>query len=122
MLQETANPESAMILVEQMQDDTDNSLGLLHVAIESTLFGELVNQLPGRVILESSPVSPSYTLQSKIVACDLGPALLVRLMDTRDSSFLWYQSYPLEEWAGGAAEPTLVQEVAREVGAFVKTL
>lgn len=122
MISESANHESAMILVEQMQDETDESLGLMQVAIESTLFGELVNQLPGRVILESSPVVPSYTLQSKIVACDLGPALLVRLMDTEDSSFLWYESYRLEDWTGGADEPTLVQEVAREVGAFVNTL
>ena len=122
MVSLSAKHESPIILVEQMQDETDASLGLLQVAIESTLFGELVNQLPGRVILESSPVVPSYTLQSKIVACDLGPALLVRLMDTEDSRYLWYQSYRLEDWTGGSDEPTLVQEVAREVGAFVNTL
>lgn len=122
MVSQSAKHDSAIILIEEMQDETDESLGLLHAAIESTLFGELVNQLPGRVILESSPISPSYTLQSRIVACDLGPALLVRLMDTEDSSFLWYQSYPLEEWEGGPERPTLVQQVAQEVGAFVDTL
>ncbi len=122
MTSQSIEQESVMILVEQMQDETNESLGLLPVAMESTLFGELVNRLPGRVILESSPVVPTYTLQSKIVACDVGPALLVRLMDTEDSRYLWYQSYRLEDWEGASGEPTLVQEVAREVGAFVNTL
>ena len=120
---QTPKQETAFILVEQMGDQTsDDSMRSLHEAIGSTLFGELVNQLPGRVILESSPVPPSYTLQSQIVACDLGPTLLVRLMDTDDSRYLWYQSYRLDDWADGPDEPTLVQAVANEVGDFVNTL
>ena len=114
---------SELILVEQMGDQTtDDSMRSLHEAIGSTLFGELVNQLPGRVVLESSPVPPSYTLQSQIVACDLGPTLLVRLMDTDDSRYLWYQSYRLDDWVDGPDKPTLVQAVANEVGDFVSTL
>jgi DNA-binding winged helix-turn-helix (wHTH) protein len=112
-----------LILIEQMGDQTtDDSMRPLHEAIGSTLVGELVNQLPGRVILESSPVPPAYTLQSLIVACDLGPTLLVRLMDTEDNRYLWYQSYRLDDWADGLDKPTLVQAVAGEVGAFVNTL
>ena len=67
---ETPKHDPALILVEQMRDQTtDESMRSLHDAIGSTLFGELVNQLPGRVIPESSPVLPSYTLQSQIVCC-----------------------------------------------------
>lgn len=117
------NSHSTLILVEEMQDQTmDDSMKPLHDAIGSTLFGELVNQMPGRVVLESSPVAPSYTLQSQIVACDLGPTLLVRLLDTDESRYLWSQAYRLEDWAGGVNRPTLVQTVADEIGIVVDKL
>jgi DNA-binding winged helix-turn-helix (wHTH) protein len=122
-IDQVVDNDPALILVEEMDVQTpDASMNLLHDAIGSTLLGELVKQLPGRVIVDASPVAPTYILQSKIVACDLGPALLVRLMDTDESRFLWYQAYRLEDWKGAADQPTLVQAVAHEVGAFVDTL
>jgi DNA-binding winged helix-turn-helix (wHTH) protein len=119
----TPEQDPELILIEQMGDETtDDSMRPLYDAIGTTLVGELVNQLPGRVILESSPVPSAYTLQSLMVACDLGPTLLVRLMDTDDNRYLWSQSYRLDDWADGLDKPTLVQAVAGEVGAFVNTL
>ena len=112
-----------MLMIEPMQFEADGIFTQpLHIAIENTLLGELVNQLPGRVILNASPVSPAYTLQSAIVACDLGPALLVRLIANEDSRFLWAQAYRIDEWAGGPTEPTLVQTVAQDVGGVIREL
>jgi len=112
---------SALLLVEQTRDQTqDESSQPLHLAIEASLLGELVSQLPGRVVLESSPVPPAYTLQSAIVACDLGPTLLVRLVDNADNSFLWSQAYRIEDWAGEQAQPSLVHVVANDIGGYIR--
>ncbi len=54
-----------------------------------------------------------------MVACDLGPTLVVRLLDTRNDTYIWSEAYNLEEAAASTERPTLVERVAIDVGAAI---
>lgn len=90
----------------------------LFTAIETTFSSELIQIFPGQI--KSTDVDDAaLRLQSMMVACDLGPALVVRLMDTRTDSFVWSNAYSLEEAANSTERPSLVERAAYDVGVAV---
>lgn len=114
-----------LLFVEQLEDRTQSPTeNPLHAAIESSLLGELVHQLPGRVVENQTPENPALALRSTIVACDLGPALVVNLIEPTSNRHLWSQAYPISPSATGddPKETTLVRKVARDVSRVVHAL
>ncbi len=86
----------------------------LFTAVENTLLSELIQRVPGGIRATDDGVR--LKLQSMVVACDLGPALVVRLLDTKTDAFVWSNSYNLEEAAKNTEGPTLVVEAATDIG------
>jgi DNA-binding winged helix-turn-helix (wHTH) protein len=106
-----------ILLVEPMRDATESALPApLSLAIESTLLSELIIGVPARVMTDLGNNEEPIRLQSLLVTCDRGPALLVRLLDTRDNAYVWSKAYSLNEAAAEISGPTLVQQVAHDVG------
>lgn len=106
-------PQSLQLQIAELQDITqDESIRPLTQAIESTLFGAVVRRNPGRVISNEQSVDNSLRLESAIVACDLGPALVVRLLDQGNGQYIWSRTYSL---ADDSMEPSLVEVVAGDV-------
>ncbi len=113
--------DERVLLVESLQDKTDDpTITPLTTAIGSTLFGELIVQLPGQVTAVSDSEKRLLKLQSQVVACDLGPALVVQLLDTANERYVWSQAYRLNDTPDN--EPTLVKQVAADVGEVVRAL
>lgn len=67
-------------------------------------------------IVSDSPGDEGSTmvLEPRIVLCDVGPVLVVHLQDSGTRRFIWSNAYPL---AGEHPEPSLVEQVARDVTA-----
>jgi len=86
------------------------------LAIESTLLSELIQLVPGRVQTKDGD-NIALRLQSRMVQCDLGPTLVMRLLDTRSNTYVWSESYNLAEAAASPVRPSLVQKAAMDVGA-----
>jgi hypothetical protein len=86
------------------------------LAIESTLLSELIQRVPGRVQTKDGD-NIALRLQSRMVQCDLGPTLVMRLLDTKSNTYVWSESYNLTEAAASPVRPSLVQKAAMDVGA-----
>lgn len=108
--------DQRFLLVEPLQDVTGSSkMAPLSTAIESTLLSELIDNVPGRVTTQTGDHEDLLRLESRIVACDLGPALLVRIFDTRHDAYFWSKAYALDDVASERHGPTLVEQVADDV-------
>ena len=92
--------------------------GPLFTAVESTLLSELVQNLPGRIHTGESG-DATLRLQAMMVACDLGPTLVMRLLDSRRDTYIWSEAYNLDEARASTGRPTLVERVAMDVGAAI---
>ena len=90
--------------------------GPLFTAVQSTLLSELIQTLPGRVRIEDSG-GATLRLQAMMVACDLGPTLVMRLLDSRSDTYVWSEAYNLDEARASTGRPTLVERAAMDVGA-----
>ena len=107
------------VYVEPMQNYTDSPVEApLFTAIESTLLGELIQSVPGRILADEQ-ADAELRLQSMMVACDLGPTLVMRLLDTRNDTYVWSEIYNLDEQAAMPERPTLVERAARDVSAAI---
>jgi len=89
----------------------------LLTAVENTLLSELIQTVPGGI--QAKDDGAQLRLQSMLVACDLGPALVVRLLDTHRDTYIWSNSYNLDEAAERHEGPTLVEQVAADIGIAV---
>jgi DNA-binding winged helix-turn-helix (wHTH) protein len=114
--------EQRYLFVGAIHDQTqDEMLRPLSAAIGSTLLGELIDKLPDQVITQTDKHKPALSLESQLVACDLGPALVLRLLDTNTDRYLWSQAYSLSDSAAVNSEITLVQRAAADIShAFLK--
>ena len=122
-LLEQHDNDQRFLFVESMQDQTQNAnLRPLSTAIGSTLLSELIDQLPGLVITRSGNIAPALSLESQLVACDLGPALVVRLLDTNTDRYLWSQAYSLNDTDAILSETTLVEQAAQDISLAFRTL
>ena len=65
--------------------------------LKNTLLSELVQRVPGRIL--TTDEGANLKLQSMVVACDLGPTLVTRLLDTESETFVWSKTYNLDEFA-----------------------
>ena len=92
--------------------------GPLFSAIESTFLSELIQTVPGRVRTDDGD-DIALRLESMMVACDLGPTLVMRLLDTRSDTYIWSDAYNLTEAAASTERPTLVERAAIAVGAAI---
>lgn len=88
--------------------------GALFTAVENTLLSELIQRVPGGILATDNDAR--LKLQSMVVACDLGPTLVTRLLDTRSETFVWSKTYNLEEAAENNEGPTLVVQAATDIG------
>ncbi len=106
-------PGQNTIYIPKMIDSTgDPGMRDISIAVDATLISALIRSNPDFVTTRSLETNPRLRLESEIVACDLGPALVVRLIDTNDQRFLWSEYY---DFYGEFEEPTLVEHVARRV-------
>ena len=109
----------AYLFVEPIQNYAESPVQEpLFSAIESTFLSELIQTVPGRVRTDDGE-DVALRLQAMMVACDLGPTLVVRLLDTRNDTYIWSEAYNLEEAAASTERPTLVERVAIDVGAAI---
>jgi DNA-binding winged helix-turn-helix (wHTH) protein len=90
----------------------------LFTAIESTLVSELIQTVPGRVRTDDGD-DIALRLEAMMVQCDLGPTLVVRLMDTDKEAYIWSEAYNLDEIAASTERPSLVEQAAMDVGAAI---
>ena len=90
----------------------------LFSAIESTFLSELIQTVPGRVRIDDSD-DVALKLESMMVACDLGPTLVMRLLDTESGTYVWSHTYNLDEVAASTERPTLVEQAAMDVSAAI---
>ena len=89
----------------------------LSTAGENTLLSELIRALPGGI--RASDDGVQLRLQSMLVACDLGPALVVRLLDTSSETYVWSRTYKLDEMETSSERPTLVEQAATDIVAAI---
>lgn len=107
------------VYVEPMQNYTESPVEApLFTAIETTLLGELIQSAPGRILADGQ-ADAELRLQSMMVACDLGPTLVMRLLDTRSDTYVWSEIYNLDEQAAMPERPSLVERAARDVSAAI---
>ena len=78
----------------------------LFTAVENTFLSEIIQRVPGGVL--ASGDGAHLKLQTMLVACDLGPTLVTRLLDTRSETFIWSNTYNLEKMDEDPNGPTLV--------------
>ena len=90
----------------------------LFSAIQTTFLSELIQTAPGRVRLDDGD-DIALRLESMMVACDLGPTLVMRLLDTETNTYVWSNTYNLEEVMASQERPTLVYRAASDVGAAI---
>jgi len=115
--------EQRYLFVDTIQDQTqDVILGPLSSAIGSTLLSELIGKLPDQVITQTDKYKPALSLESQLVACDLGPALVLRLLDTDTDRYLWSQAYSLDDSAALQSGTTLVEQAAADISRAFLTL
>lgn len=108
------------LYIEALNDMTQaKKSGPLHKAIETTLRGELTSHLPGRVTTVLPDDDAALMLQSAIVDCDRGPALVVNLVDIETERHLWSGAYPMNPWEAREEGPTMVQKVALDVSTAI---
>jgi DNA-binding winged helix-turn-helix (wHTH) protein len=89
----------AYLYVEPIQNYEESPVQEpLFSAIESTFLSELIQTVPGRVRTDDGD-DVALRLQAMMVACDLGPTLVMKLLDTRNDTYIWSQNYNLEETA-----------------------
>jgi hypothetical protein len=109
----------AYLYVEPIQNYEESPVQEpLFSAIESTFLSELIQTAPGRVRTDDGD-DVALRLQAMMVACDLGPTLVMRLLDTRNDTYIWSEAYNLEEAAASTERPSLVERVAFDVGAAI---
>lgn len=109
------------LVVEPLLDQSRMAeLAPLSAAIESTLLGELISIAPGRIMSAADDTGRALTMQTAVVACDRGPALVVRVHDPLQQTYVWSGAYPLDEVSAAKGGATLVEHIASEVaGAFL---
>ncbi len=90
----------------------------LFSAIESTFLSELIQAASGRIRIHDDSYL-ALRLESMMVACDLGPTLVIRILDTRSNTYIWSEAYNLDEVAASTERPTLVEQAANDVGAAI---
>lgn len=101
--------------VGQLQDvSRDGQIAPLADAIDATLRSALIRMNPGRVTAAAGNGRTALRLQSEIVVCDLGPALVVQLLDLTENRYVWSRTYTLDYHG---ASPSLVELVANDVTA-----
>jgi DNA-binding winged helix-turn-helix (wHTH) protein len=105
------------LYVEPIQNYAESPVqGPLFTAIESTLLSELIQIVPGGVRTDDAD-DVALRLEAMMVACDLGPTLVMRLLDTQSDTYIWAKSYNLEEAAASRERPSLVERAAMDVSA-----
>jgi DNA-binding winged helix-turn-helix (wHTH) protein len=115
--------EQRYLFVESLQDRTQDAvLSPLSTAIGSTLLSELIDELPGQVITRTGSEDAALSLESQLVACDLGPALVLSLLDTKSDRYLWSQAYSLNDTDAMLSETTLVEQAAQDISLAFRTL
>ena len=115
---QTAQPQS-YVYVEPIQNYAESPLqGPLSTAVEAVFLSELIQSVPA-VVSSADSADVTFRLQSMMVACELGPTLVVRLLDARDESYVWSQTYNLDEVAALGSPPSLVEMVAADVAAAI---
>lgn len=108
------------IYVSPMQNYEESPVqGPLFSAIESTFLSELIQTVPGRVRTDDGN-DVALRLESMMVACDLGPTLVMRLLDTQSDTYVWSHTYNLDEVAASTERPTLVEQAAMDVSAAIR--
>ena len=111
--------EPIYVFVEPMQNYIESPVEApLFTAIENTLLGELIQYAPGQILADEN-ADARLRLQSMMVACDLGPTLVMRLLDTRNDTYVWSEIYNLDEHAAMPERPTLVERAAMDVSAAI---
>lgn len=111
------------LYVESMDDKTDGALLTpLTTAIDATLLSEMIIKLPGRVVYGSTGSDAAVVLRSELVACDMGPALVVHLLDTKSERFLWSNAYSVERFRRQKDGPSLVTTAAEDISAAFSSL
>lgn len=110
----------AYLYVEPIQNYAESPVQEpLFSAMESAFLSELIRTVPGRVrTVDGDDVA--LRLQAMMVACDLGPTLVMRLLDTRNDTYIWSENYNLEEAAASAERPSLVERAAMDVGTAIR--
>ena len=109
----------AYLYVEPIQNYAESPVQEpLFSAVESTFLSELIQAAPGRVRTDDDD-QVALRLQGMMVACDLGPTLVMRILDTRNDTYIWSENYNLEEAAASIERPSLVEQVAMDVGAAI---
>ena len=87
----------------------------LFTAVQSTLISELIQTIPGQVRINDSD-EVRLRLESMMVACDLGPTMVMRLLDRSSDTYVWSNTYNLKQIAASAESTTLVELAAADVG------
>jgi DNA-binding winged helix-turn-helix (wHTH) protein len=115
----TSNPfgdEKRYLVVEPLVDMSDQlEMSALFEAIDATLFSQLIAQAPAYVVSNIANHEDALRMQSALVACDLGPALIVRILDAKNDVYFWSKAYNLHDAELDTEGPTLVEHVADEV-------
>lgn len=115
-----ASQAPASIQLRPMADLSAGAIdGYLAQAIEETLAAELVLRNPGR--FRRASAGNDWALESALVNCDRGAALVIRLVASDGDTYLWSQVFPLdEEYRDSGA--TLVTQAADELSAALAKL
>lgn len=104
------------LVMEPLLDKSELAeMAALSAAIESTLLSELISIAPGRILSTADNAGQALTMQSAVVACDRGPALVVRVHDPLQQTYVWSGSYPLDAETSARGGATLVEHIASEV-------
>lgn len=110
--------DAPLLYVEPLINYAESPIqGPLFTAVEKTFLSEIIQRVPGGVLANGD--SAHLKLQTMLVACDLGPTLVTRLLNTRNETFVWSNTYNLNDAAEDLEGPTLVVQAATDVSEAV---
>lgn len=129
--QSTAIDTARPLVVAPSQNLTGSTeLAVLVRAIDATFQSQLVTRHPGRVMgmdgtggNGGDARKDALRIESELVACDLGPALVLKILDTVEQTYLWSRTYEVQTaTAGSTADETLIRRMAADVSSALLEL
>lgn len=112
--------QSAQLYVVPLENVTgDPKLEVISVAMDASLVSALVRLNPDDIAARFGENAAPLRLESQVVACDVGPVLVVRLLNVHERYYAWSRYYPLYD---NSSEPSVVEHVARDVTAVLSSI
>lgn len=108
-----SGPELDTLFIAPMVNSTgDPAIEFSSIAVDATLVSALVRSNPNILATRNQDADSRFRLESEVVTCDSGPALVLTLIDSENQLYLWSEHYA---FYGDFYEPSMVEHAVKRV-------